>query len=46
MNKMKLKLGTNFSGLDMEPVLNKSSDIPCTGNNLVFLIITLDLVFT
>ena len=43
MNKM--NFGTNCSGLDMEPVLNRSSDILCTGNNLV-LIITLDLVLT
>jgi len=45
VSEMKLTSGTNCSGLDMQPDLDRSSDIPCTGNNLVF-IITLDLVFT
>ncbi|XP_020627288.1 substance-P receptor-like [Orbicella faveolata] len=29
---MKLKSSTNCSGLDMQPDLNRRSDIPCTGN--------------
>ena len=45
MSEMKLTFDTNCSGLDIQFVLNRSSDIPCTGNNFVF-IITLDSVFT
>ena len=32
VSAMKLKFGTNCSGLDMQPVLSKN-DIPCAGKN-------------
>ena len=45
MSEMNLTFGTNCSGLGMQPVRNRSSDIARTGNNLEF-ITTFDLVFT
>lgn len=38
MSEMNSTSGTNCNGLDMQPVLNRSTNIPCTGNNLVFII--------
>ena len=45
MSEMNLTFGTNCTGLDIRSVLNRSSDVPCTGNYFVF-IITLDSAFT
>ena len=44
MSEMKLKFGTNCSGLDMH-LPNKGSDIQCTGNTLVFTVIPFNVHF-
>ena len=44
MSEMKLKFGTNCSGLDMH-LPNRGSDIRCTGSILVFTVTPFNVHF-